>query len=224
MQIQAETFHASLTVNLPYKLYLPKNYAETDEAFPIVMFLHGSGQRGNDLSNLAETGLPQNIEAGADYPFIVLAPQCPENQWWAQYSEALLQLVDATMQNYRVNEKRVYLTGLSMGGFGVWHLATEYPNRFHAIAPICGFAGDPLIAYLFGYPERLKRIAHIPVWAFHGDADPVVPIAAQKHLVKTLKGYGGTAKLTTYKGVGHDSWTQTYANPKLYKWLLAQGG
>lgn len=216
MQSISDRHTITITNNLPYILYLPDDYDENnDKSYPLMLFLHGAGERGTNLDVLKSQGLPKKLEAGDDIPFIVLAPQCPKEDWWADYRHSLITMVDSVLSNYRVDEARVYLTGLSMGGRGTWDMATLYPNRFAAIAPICGW-GDGL----FGYPERLKRITHIPVWAFHGDADEVVPMQATKTLVDALEEYGADVKFTVYPDVNHDSWTETYDNPDLYDWLL----
>lgn len=216
MQSKSGTHAATVTHQLPYVLYLPDDYdASGDKKYPFILFLHGAGERGTDLDLVKLQGLPKKLEKGDNLPFIVLAPQCPEDDWWADYRIALIGLVDWALANYRVDEARVYLTGLSMGGCGTWDLATLYPNRFAAVVPICGW-GDGL----FGYPERLKRIVHMPVWTFHGDADEIVPIKATQWLVDSLKECGGNVQFTIYPGVGHDSWTETYNNPELYEWFL----
>jgi predicted peptidase len=216
MQSQSARHTVSHSTNLPYVLYLPDDYENNkDKQYPLLLFLHGAGERGTDLKLVKAQGLPKKLESGDNIPFIVLAPQCPKEDWWADYRQSLITMVDAVISNYRVDDARVYLTGLSMGGRGTWDMATLFPNRFAAIAPICGW-GDGL----FGYPDRLKRIKHIPVWAFHGDADDIVPVAATQWLVDSLKEYGGNVKFTTYPNVGHNSWTETYDNPELYEWLL----
>jgi predicted peptidase len=215
MQTKSDRHSATVTTNLPYLLYLPDDYDENSaKQWPFILFLHGAGERGNNFDALKSQGLPKKLEKES-LPFIVLAPQCPKEDWWADYRSTLMAMVDAVLANYRVDTSRVYLTGLSMGGRGSWDLATCYPNRFAAVAPICGW-GDGL----FGYPDRLKRIKHIPVWTFHGDADELVPIKSTQWLVDSLEQYGGKVKLTTYPGVGHDSWTETYDNPELYEWFL----
>jgi predicted peptidase len=212
-----DKIHAiTVNQNLPFVLYLPDDYDTSgDKQYPFILFLHGAGERGNDINRVKLVGLPKNLERGDNLPFIILVPQCPEDHWWADNRHALITLVDWALANYRVDAARVYLTGLSMGGRGTWDMATLYPHRFAAVAPICGW-GDGL----FGYPDRVKRITHLPVWTFHGDADEVVPVKATELLVEKLKEYGGDVQMTIYPGVGHDSWTETYDNPELYEWFL----
>lgn len=216
MQIQSSTFSTRKTTTLPYKLYLPDDYeAQPERQWPLILFLHGAGERGIDLKALTNHGLPKKIEAGDDLPFVVIAPQCPPEQWWLSFAPILIDLVEQITKQYHIDKRRRYLTGLSMGGHGVWDIATQYPRTFAAIAPICGGGRS-----LFGYPERVRRITHLPVWAFHGDADDVVPLSLQAPLVEALKAAGGNVTFTVYEGVDHDSWTQTYDNPALYEWFL----
>jgi predicted peptidase len=197
-------------VDLPYLLHLPKDYKQ-QKSLPLVMFLHGAGERGDNLNLVQKHGPPKLIEAGLEFPFILVSPQCPKDSWWTRELEPLKLLLDSLLKTYKVDKKRVYLTGLSMGGFGTFHLAGLYPKYFAALAPICGGGHG-------SFAENLKTI---PTWAFHGDADEIVPVQESQRMIRAIKKAGGNAKLTTYKGVGHDSWTQTYDNPKFYEWLLS---
>lgn len=201
--------HRTITVTMKYLIYLPKDYQQKP-SWPLLLFLHGIGERGNDVALVKKHGPPKLIEAGQDFPFIVVSPQCPPDQWWEPLE--IKTLLDEIGQNYKVDKDRVYLTGLSMGGFGAWALATYQPNRFAALVPVCG-GGEPIAA---------KALAHIPVWAFHGGKDAVVPLARSAQMVEVLKKNKGDAKLTVYPDAGHDAWTQTYANPEVYQWLLEQ--
>ncbi len=201
------------TVSLKYLLYLPKGYGEkNDQKWPLILFLHGAGERGNDVNLVKKHGPPKLIDQGKEFPFIVVSPQCPTNSWWPEQVDALVALLDDVQAKYAVDADRVYLTGLSMGGFGSWTLASRYPNRFAAVAPICG-GGDRYLA---------SRLRNVPVWAFHGEKDPVVPVQASKDMVEALKKAGGDVQLTLYPEAQHDSWTETYNNPKLYEWFLSQ--
>jgi len=197
-------------VEINYLLYLPKNYNTSSEKFPLMLFLHGSGERGHDLNLVKMHGPPKLIDQGKDFPFIVVSPQCPENVWWS--TDDLSALLDEVVQNYNVDEKRIYVTGLSMGGYGTWALAEKYPERFAAIAPVCG-GGNPL---------TICKIGKLPVWVFHGAKDPVVPVKEGQQMVDALKNCGNDAKLTIYPEVGHDAWTETYNNQELYDWFLKQ--
>ena len=196
-------------VSMKYLLYLPKDY-DGKKKFPLVLFLHGSGERGDDLNLVKVHGPPMLISKGKDFPFIVVSPQCPKGQWWQAVE--LAALLDDIEKKYQVDKDRIYLTGLSMGGFGTWALAAYQSDRFAALAPICGG----------GERYRAKEISHIPVWAFHGAKDSGVPVARSETMITAIKKFGGDAKLTIYPNAGHNSWTETYANPKLYAWLLKQ--
>lgn len=216
MQAQTHVLSHTTTTELPYLLYLPDDHEKAEQALPMILFLHGSGERGNNLEYVKSIGLSKKLESGFNIPFIVIAPQCPSNTRWEYHLATLKQLLDQTVETYDVDTERIYLTGLSMGGAGTWSLATAYPDLFAAAIPICGRERTEL-----DYPERLKHIKHLPIWCFHGDADTVVPLESSIYLTENLKAYGGNPKLTIYGGVGHDSWTQTYDNLEIYDWLLS---
>jgi predicted peptidase len=199
----------TVKVTMKYLLYLPKGY-EQKPSWPLVLFLHGAGERGDDLDVVKEHGLPKLIAEGKEFPFIVVSPQCPTDQSWETFE--LTALLDDIVEKYKVDQNRIYLTGLSMGGFATWALAARTPNRFAAILPICGG----------GNPKRAKRIAHIPAWVFHGAKDPLVPLARSQEMVDAIKKSDGNVKFTVYPEAGHDAWTETYANPEIYEWLLQQ--
>ena len=198
-------------VKLPYLLYLPEGYeADPHKRWPVVFFLHGIGERGDDLDKVRLYGLPKRVEDGQQFPFIVVSPQCPADERWSENVASLDGLYEEILSKYQVNRDRVYLTGLSMGGQGVWRWATEKPEHFAAIAPICGF----------GYPLKAARIKRVPTWVFHGAKDQAVPLAASEDMVRALEACNGNVRFTVYPEAEHDSWTQTYANPELYEWLL----
>ncbi len=190
-----------------YLLYLPQEYEQKSE-WPLLLFLHGAGERGEDLELVTTHGPPRLIADGQHLPFIVVSPQCPKGRVWDPAQ--LVALLDAVCERCRVDADRVYVTGLSMGGFGTWNLAAHAPERFAAIVPICG-GGDP---------DSVHRFAHIPVWAFHGARDTVVLPEQSQTMIDALKKLGATPKFTVYPDAGHDSWTATYNNPDLYEWLL----
>ncbi|MCK4958225.1 MAG: prolyl oligopeptidase family serine peptidase [Planctomycetes bacterium] len=199
------------TVAANYLLFLPENYDKNEQKWPLIMFLHGAGERGNNLELLKIHGPPKIVEADNDFPFIVVSPQCPKDSWWPAEGELLINLLDSIIEKYDVDPDRVYLTGLSMGGYGTWHLGCTYPDRFAAIVPICG-GGQKFLAC---------NLRDVPVWAFHGAKDQIVPLEESQGIVDKLKKCGGDVKLTIYPEAGHDSWTETYDNPQLYKWLLS---
>src|SRR5436190_4387622 len=204
-------------VKLNYLLFLPDGYSATSKKrWPLILFLHGMGERGNDPWKVKVHGPPKVAEKMSNFPFVVVSPQCPDGQWWS--SEALIALLDDVVDRYKIDTNRIYLTGLSMGGFGAWSLALEYPERFAAVAPICG-GGNP--RYPMSYDAaRKSALKALPFWVFHGDKDTAVTIDESQRMVDALKKFGCDVKFTIYPGVGHDSWTQTYSNPELYEWFL----
>ncbi len=204
------------TNRLDYLLYLPKDYSEAaGKSWPLVLFLHGAGERGSDLQKVAVHGPPKLVKQGKEFPFILVSPQCPEGQVWDE--SALLGLLDDVQGRLKVDAKRVYVTGLSMGGYGTWMLAQRQPQRFAAVAPICG-GGDRIRALL---PSQVDALKTLGVWAFHGAKDSVVPLSESERMVEAFKRIGvADIQLTVYPEANHDSWTETYANPKLYEWML----
>jgi predicted peptidase len=212
--MQAKSFATEIKkpASLNYLLYLPPDYG-SDVEWPLILFLHGRGERGSDLELVAKHGLPARLAAGDDFPFIIVSPQCPADSYWPEEVDALNALLDQIIAHYNVDTRRLYLTGLSMGGRGTWHLAARYPERFAAIAPICG-AGNNWMAR--------ERLASMPTWIFHGDADPVVSVTESQRMDQLLREAGNTqVRLTIYPGVDHNSWTPAYNDPELYTWLLS---
>jgi predicted peptidase len=205
------------TVTLPYLVYKPENYQEYEEGIPLIFFLHGAGERGTDLDLVKLYGIPHEIESGREFPFLVVSPQCPEDTIWANELDALHALLERIIEEYNVDCSRIYLTGLSMGGNGAWRLAVSYPSMFAAVVPICGWTKP-----IFGFPERIKVLKDVPVWAFHGTEDDIISIKSSQELVDVLKANQGNVKFTIYPDTGHDAWTQTYKNRELYEWLLQQ--
>lgn len=202
-----QKLEVTVPVTMNYLLALPKEY-ESKEKWPLLLFLHGAGERGDNLEQVKRHGPPKLIAAGKDLPFIVVSPQCPANRRWE--SIELTALLDEIVAKYKVDEDRIYVTGLSMGGFGTWSLATHSPERFAAIAPICG-GGETFMA---------RSLVKLPVWAFHGEKDSVVRPVRSTEMVEAIKAAGGDPKLTLYPDLSHDSWTITYDNPEFYTWLL----
>ena len=207
----------SKRINLNYLLFLPEGYAAKPSTnWPLILFLHGIGERGSDPWKVKVHGPPKIAEKMTNFPFIVISPQCPNGEWWS--NEILGALLDEMIAKYQVDTNRLYLTGLSMGGFGAWNLALEFPQRFAAVAPVCG-GGNPY--YPNAYDARRKAVLKsLPFWVFHGDKDPSVALEESERMVKALKKFGCDVKFTVYPGVGHDCWTQTYNNPQLYEWFL----
>ncbi|QGN33830.1 alpha/beta fold hydrolase [Microlunatus sp. Gsoil 973] len=209
--MEAKRFQAAVSrsYDLPYWLHRPDELAEPS---PLVLFLHGAGERGDDLDRVAVHGPPKQIAAGQQLPFILAAPQCPTDSWWTWQEEALDALLDELLTTHPVDPERVYLTGLSMGGIGAWQLAARYPERFAAVVPICGNAG----------PWMARRLVGLPIWAFHNEDDPVVPVTGTTRMVAALEQLGGDVRATIKPTGGHDSWTAAYDDPALYDWMLGQ--
>jgi len=198
-----------------YLLYLPTGYgADRTRRWPLILFLHGAGERGANIWLVAKHGPPKIAPQNPNFPFIVVSPQCPTGKIWS--NDLLLALLADVEANYAVDPRRIYLTGLSMGGFGTWSLGLSYPEKFAAIAPVCG--GGDLITPLLA--DR-TRLATLPVWAFHGAKDPVVPLDESERMIALMKKYGAhDVTLTVYPEAQHDCWTETYANPELFEWFL----
>jgi predicted peptidase len=195
----------------PYHVFVPQDY-KGDKAYPLIVFLHGAGETNNE-KRLLEVGLPPAVKKKAKtFPFLVMVPMALTKGWGAEgpnAKRALAQL-EEVKKNYKVDDKRIYLTGLSMGGFGTWSLAAAYPERWAAIAPICGG----------GNTKSAAKIKDIPCWCFHGDADTAVKVDQSRNMIKALKDAGGNPKYDEYKGVGHNSWDRAYATAELFTWLL----
>ena len=189
--------------------FLPTQYEADGEALPLLIFLHGRGECGNDLDRVKVWGPPKLVENQEDFPFVVISPQCPEPGWDVS---AIKGLLDHATKSLNVDTQRIYITGLSMGGYGTWKFAAEFPDLIAAAIPICGG----------GHPAKAKDLVDVPIWAFHGDADSVVPVTQSQNMVQAIKDIDGSnVKLTIYEGVQHNSWQQTYANPEIYEWLLS---
>ena len=208
------------TATLKFLLFTPKGYdSGSSKRWPLMLFLHGAGERGNDIWKVTKHGPPKNVAENPDFPFVVVSPQCPDGEIWS--SESLLGLLDKVIQELKVDPERVYLTGLSMGGYGTWDLGLRHPERFAAIVPICG--GGDLITVLLAEGERKQALQSLGIWDFHGGKDPTVPVEESQRMVDLLKKVGvKDARVTVYPEAGHDSWTETYRNPELYEWLLSR--
>lgn len=230
MKAKAQTSHAPLPaqklnftltrkVEMQYLHYLPKDYvAKGRQRWPLMLFLHGAGERGTNVQRAAIHGPMSLVKQGKEFPFIIVAPLCPEGERWQ--NDSLLKLLETVTKKFAVDTNRVYLTGLSMGGFGTWNLGVSHPGKFAAIAPICG-GGQPLDVLLGGYGKAANPVASLPVWAFHGAKDTVVPLSESERMIGAMKKAGAKeVKLTVYPEAQHNSWTETYNNPELYDWLL----
>lgn len=216
----SQVFKRTLTheAHARYLLFLPRDcQPRASKSWPLIFFLHGAGERGDNLAKVANHGPPKLVKKQPDFPFIVASPQCPAGESWTRAT--LLALLDQLLDAYPVDPSRVYLTGLSMGGYAAWDLASACPERFAAVAPICG--GGDILPILLAESRRLRTLRALPVWAFHGARDNIVPLHESERMVKALRDIGNPARLTVYPDAEHDAWTDTYNNPALLDWFLS---
>jgi predicted peptidase len=198
--------------SLKYQVRVPAGYDGSKE-LPLILFLHGSGEQGDDGKKQSSVGLGPAIEMNptAWAPYIVVLPQKPKMRGgWMEHEKLMLGVVEKTKKEYKIDASRLYLTGLSMGGYGSWMLAAKHPEMWAAVAPICGG----------GNPADAAKLKDLPIWAFHGDQDKAVPVKKSEEMVEALKAAGGQPKLTVYPGVGHNSWDKAYRDEKLWDWFL----
>jgi predicted peptidase len=219
-----------------FEVYVPEDF-RSKKSWPVILFLHGAGERGSDGLLQTDVGLPHAIrQNAARFPFVVVIPQCGKDKIWGEpdmQAQALAAL-DASIKEFHGDRNHIYLSGLSMGGFGTWEIAAAHPGRFAALVPICSgvrplkdwpqlkveLANDAKAAD--PYAEVARRIGNTPVWMFHGDADQAVPVEESRHMAEALKAAGAEYKYTEYPGVNHNSWDKAYAEPELVPWLLSK--
>jgi predicted peptidase len=218
MEAKKFTSTGARPITTEYLLYLPKAYQTNAIArWPLMLYLHGAGERSDNVFGVTWHGPPKLVRKGHDFPFIIVAPLCPPKQWWSDTK--LLHLLNGVEKEYRVDTNRVYLTGMSMGGSGTWSLGLQHAERFAAIAPICGNVKPDFLEKLSS--EQTEAIKSLHIWAYHGAKDPTIPVAASERMVEALKKLGGKdVHFTKYPNADHDSWTVTYDNANLYLWLL----
>lgn len=221
-----------------YQVFVPENWTPHQQ-WPIVLFLHGAGERGDDGLQQTDVGIGVAIRTNRSVmPAIVVMPQCPKNLWWTQppMDELAIATLDAAAKEFHGDARRTYLTGISMGGYGSWRLAEKYPGRFAALVVICGGIRPPA-ATLKAHPDLAKwtppdspksysdaaaKIGKIPVWIFHGGDDDIVPVTESQRMYAAMKAAGADVRYTEYPGVKHDSWDRAYDDPKLFPWLFSQ--
>lgn len=211
-----------------YQVFVPSDY-ESDREWPIILFLHGAGERGTDGLFQTEIGLGSAIRRFAErFPAIAVFPQVPRESNWVETAPVAMAALEHTESEFNTDPDRVYLTGLSMGGHGTWHLAYSYPERWAAVVPICGWieplrqwpgiasnAADP-------YATVAEALKDVPIWIFHGSDDPVVPVDEARRMQEALQDVGAPVTYSEFEGVGHDSWTPAYRSPDLATWLFEQ--
>lgn len=211
MSQQVVTF-AHSTLGMRYLLHVPPAYQQdSGQRWPLILFLHDATERGSDIEMVKTCGIANVVEENPDLPFITVSPQCPEGSWWPLHLDALGALMKEVCALYDIDERRVYLTGYGMGGYGVWNLAVAFPDRFAALAPISG-GGDP---------DAVCSLTDVPVWAFHGERDSMVLIREGRKMVDALRECGGSVRFTIYPSAGHEAWIKAYNNPRLYEWFLS---
>ena len=218
-------------VTYKYQVFVPDNWSSSKK-WPIILFLHGAGERGTDGLIETQVGIGTAIRNDRSrFPAIVVMPQCLKEHSWNKpdMEEVALAALAAASKEFKGDRKRTYLTGLSMGGYGSWALAAAHPNKFAAVVPICGGILTPdearkkVDSDRIPYLEAAKKIGtKLPVWVFHGDADPAVPVSESRYMVEALKAAGADVRYTEYPGVGHNSWDKAYAEPEFMTWLLSK--
>ena len=210
-QLSTQEVTISQETKVGYLQYLPEGYGQSDEKFPLILFLHGGGESGDDLELVKKNGLTHEIENGRKVPAIVLAPQNPNTKGlWDDV--VLAAFLEAKIAELRVDESRIYLMGLSRGGHGVFRLAFQHPEKFAAAVVVCG--GGPV-----SYAPWAKKV---PFWFLHGDSDPLVPTAESERLSAAINAAGGEAKLTIYPDTKHDAWSKAFADEALYEWMFSK--
>jgi len=207
---QRDTFSYN-GINLQYMLVLPAEYSRSDHAWPMILFLHGGSGRGQNLDLVKSYGPPLIAEEQKDFPFIVLAPQCPEGETWTTKADILAALLDDIKKRYQIDQDRVYLTGTSMGGNGTWNLLCQHPEYFAAAIPMAANQTLPSV-----WPERLIAM---PIWVFHGDKDDICPIEGDEAMIEALRARGAIPRFTVLPGEGHYI-SGIYKNRDLYDWFL----
>lgn len=199
----------SQTLQCNYLLFIPQAYHRDDSDWPLILYLHGAGERGDDPNLIPRFGPLMYVKDHPDFPFIVLAPQCPQDEWWRP--ETVIHVLIEVLDRYRVDRHRIYITGISMGGYGAMETAARFPWLFAAVAPVCG-GGNGIQA---------RALKEMPVWIFHGAKDTAIPTEATEYLYQRLQQHKADVKLTIYPEAGHVETTQAYDDPALYEWFLA---
>ncbi len=218
-----------------YQVYAPRDWNKKRK-WPVILFLHGAGERGDDGLIQTEVGLGSGVRRYSDrFPAIIVMPQCRKNSWWTQdaMQEQALKAFEQSIKEFNGDRDQLYLTGISMGGYGTWSIASKHPGKFAALVPVCGGVKPPpripvpdadklVDPNVDPYAAIAQKIGKTPVWIFHGGADTVVPTDESRKVNEALKAAGGNVKYTEYEKVAHNSWDKAYAEPELLKWMLSQ--
>ena len=209
-----------------YQVWVPVAY-DASRKWPAILFLHGSGERGDDGEKQTTVGLGAALRRGkVDVPAIVIFPQCAENERWVGKGEKIaIAALDQTEREYSIDRNRVSLTGMSMGGAGAWLLAAEYPKRWSALAPVCAYVhkppklSDAENPTSDSFDQFARRLPHIPIWIFHGSDDPIVPVTDSREMARAL---GPRAGYTEFAHTGHNAWDPAYTQTHVVTWLIDQ--
>ncbi len=229
VELEAKEYKAADGTVVKYRYHAPA-IIEPGKTYPLVLFLHGAGERGDDNTAQLKHGVAPILEGAEklNEACFLIAPQCPAERWWAPINretmrlceadkpnallETVLSLVDETGKKQPLDPKRFYVTGISMGGFATWDLLGRVPGKIAAAVPICGG----------GEPSLVDRYKDVPIWAFHGEADPVVPVKSTREMIAALEKTGGKPKVTYYPRIQHESWVPAYVDPALIRWIFDQ--
>ncbi|MDF2885137.1 MAG: prolyl oligopeptidase family serine peptidase [Clostridiaceae bacterium] len=212
MSYESFKLQKDIKSTLNYLVYLPQSYS-TSEKWPLILSLHGSGERGNNIDDVKKWGIHKILKENDNFPFVVVSPQCPAGEIWEMQFNILKDLLNEMENNYNIDDERIYLTGYSMGAYGTWNFAILYPERFTAIVPISGGAISP---------KKALCLKNLPIWVAHGDNDTAVQFEESKRIVDCLKAHNSNIIFRVYKGAGHEVCTTAYEEPELFQWLLKQ--
>ena len=217
-----------------YQVFLPDQW-QPGKTWPVVLFLHGNGERGRDGYRQIHVGIgPAILRNPERIPAVVVLPQCRRGMWWThtEMEKLALSSLEASIRDFGGDADRVFLTGISMGGYGTWNLAAKYPGKFAALAPVCGGVvpppgiqvpeDHPRVEFsATPYQSMAEKVGPTPVWIFHGTDDPRVPVSESRRMAEVMRALGKCVRYSEYSGVGHNAWDKAYDEPDFFPWLLS---